>query len=217
MILNVYKPAGWTSADVVRKVKRLTGEKKVGHGGTLDPFAEGVLIIGTAKDTKKLTSVTASDKTYEALLKLGEETDTLDVTGAIVKTKEIPPLKKKIIEDVFTGFKGDILQTPPAYSAKKINGVRSYKIARQGKAVIHQPVQVHIYSLKLLDFDSKSICFSVTCSKGTYVRVLGSDIAQALNTLGYLKNLIRTSIGQYSQMQSKQISELEKEWKYISV
>ena len=145
MILNVYKPAGWTSADVVRKVKRLTGEKKVGHGGTLDPFAEGVLIIGTAKDTKKLTSVTASDKTYEALLKLGEETDTLDVTGAIVKTKEIPPLKKKIIEDVFTGFKGDILQTPPAYSAKKINGVRSYKIARQGKAVIHQPVQVHIY------------------------------------------------------------------------
>ena len=216
MILNVYKPVGWTSADVVRKVKRLIGERKVGHGGTLDPFAEGVLIIGTNKDTKKLTSVTASDKTYEAVLQLGEETDTLDVTGTVVKNKGFPLLNKKIIEYVFTGFKGDIFQIPPAFSAKKINGVRSYKIARQGKTVDHQPIPVHIYSLNLLDFDHQSICFSVTCSKGTYVRVLGSDISKALNTVGYLKNLIRTSIGIYSLTGTKQISELEKEWKHTS-
>lgn len=217
MILNVNKPAGWTSADVVRKVKRLTGEKKVGHGGTLDPFAEGVLIIGTGKDTKKLTSVSASDKTYEAVLQLGEETDTLDVTGTIVKKKKIPRLSRKIIEDVLTKFEGDILQTPPAYSAKKINGVRSYKIARQGKPVVHKSVLIHIYSLKLLDFDPQSICFSVTCSKGTYVRVLGSDIAHALDTVGFLKKLIRKSSGTYSLNDSKQISELEKEWKPILV
>ena len=217
MILNVYKPVGWTSADVVRKVKWLTGESKVGHGGTLDPFAEGVLIIGTNRDTKMLTSVTASDKTYEAVLQLGEETDTLDVTGTVVKKKRVPRLSKKIIEEVFTKFKGDILQIPPAYSAKKINGVRSYKIARQGKVIVHQPITVHIYSLKLLDFDFQSICFSVTCSKGTYIRVLGSEIAKALNTVGYLNKLIRTSIGAYSLVDSKSISELEKEWKHISV
>ena len=136
MILNVNKPIGWTSADVVRKVKRLTGGRKVGHGGTLDPFAEGVLIIGTDKDTKMLTSVTSSNKTYKAVLQLGKETDTLDVTGTVVEIKRVPQLTKKKIIDVFTNFKGDLLQTPPAYSAKKVNGVRSYKIARQGKVML---------------------------------------------------------------------------------
>ena len=217
MILNVNKPIGWTSADVVRKVKRLTGGRKVGHGGTLDPFAEGVLIIGTDKDTKMLTSVTSSNKTYKAVLQLGAETDTLDVTGTVVKTKYIPQLSKKNIVEVFTNFTGDLLQTPPAYSAKKVNGVRSYKIARQGKVIIHQPVTVHIYSLELLDFDPNSVCFSVTCSKGTYIRVLGSEIAKALHTVGYLKELIRTSVGAYSLVGSKSISELEKEWKHILV
>ena len=217
MILNVNKPIGWTSADVVRKVKRLTGGRKVGHGGTLDPFAEGVLIIGTDKDTKMLTSVTSSNKTYKAVLQLGKETDTLDVTGTVVKIKRVPQLSKKIFLDVFTNFKGDLLQTPPAYSAKKVNGVRSYKIARQGKVIIHKPVRVHIYSLELLNFDSKSVCFSVTCSKGTYIRVLGSEIAKALNTVGYLKELIRTSVGTFSLIGSKSISELEKEWKDILV
>ena len=217
MILNVNKPIGWTSADVVRKVKRLTGGRKVGHGGTLDPFAEGVLIIGTDKDTKMLTSVTSSNKTYKAVLQLGKETDTLDVTGTVVEIKRVPQLTKKKIIDVFTNFKGDLLQTPPAYSAKKVNGVRSYKIARQGKVIVHKPVTVHIYSLELLNFDSKSVCFSVTCSKGTYIRVLGSEIAKALNTVGYLKKLIRTSIGAYSLVGSKSISELEKEWSHISV
>ena len=217
MILNINKPVGWTSADVVRKVKRLTGGRKVGHGGTLDPFAEGVLIIGTDKDTKMLTSVTSSNKAYKAVLQLGEETDTLDVTGTVVKTKYIPQLSKKNIVEVFTNFTGDLLQTPPAYSAKKVNGVRSYKIARQGKVIIHQPVTVHIYSLELLDFDSNSVCFSVTCSKGTYIRVLGSEIAKALHTVGYLKELIRTSVGAYSLVGSKSISELEKEWKHILV
>ena len=217
MILNVNKPVGWTSADVVRKVKRLTGERKVGHGGTLDPFAEGVLIIGTDKDTKMLTSVTASNKEYKAVLQLGAETDTLDVTGTVVEIKRVPQLTKKKIIDVFTNFKGDLLQTPPAYSAKKVNGVRSYKIARQGKVIVHKPVTVHIYSLELLNFDSKSVCFSVTCSKGTYIRVLGSEIAKALNTVGYLKELIRTSVGDFSLIGSKSISDLEKEWKDILV
>ena len=217
MILNVNKPVGWTSADVVRKVKSLTGERKVGHGGTLDPFAEGVLIIGTDKDTKTLTSVTALNKTYKAVLQLGIETDTLDVTGTVVKTKRIPQLNKKIIEKVFSKFEGDILQTPPAYSAKKINGVRSYKIARQGKVIVHQPVKVHIYSINLLNFDSQSICFCVRCSKGTYIRVLGSEIAKTLNTVGHLKKLIRTSIGAYFLVDSKSIHDLEKEWKLISI
>jgi tRNA pseudouridine55 synthase len=217
MILNVNKPIGWTSADVVRKVKRLTGGRKVGHGGTLDPFAEGVLIIGIDKDTKMLTSVTSSNKTYKAVLQLGAETDTLDVTGTVVKTKRIPQLSKKKIVEVFSNYTGELLQTPPAYSAKKVNGVRSYKIARQGKVIVHKPVTVHIYSLELLNFDPRSVCFSVTCSKGTYIRVLGSEIAKSLNTVGYLKELIRTSVGAYSLDGSKTISELEKEWKHISI
>ena len=135
----------------------------------------------------------------------------------LLRQNGFPSYLKKKIEEVFTDFEGDILQTPPAYSAKKINGVRSYKIARQGKVIVHQPITVHIYSLKLLDFDFQSICFSVTCSKGTYIRVLGSEIAKALDTVGYLNKLIRTSIGAYSLVDSKSISELEKEWKHISV
>jgi tRNA pseudouridine55 synthase len=216
MILNVYKPVGWTSADVVRKVKKFTKEKKVGHGGTLDPFAEGVLIVGTNKDTKNLTSITAMSKTYEGKIQLGVETDTLDVTGTVVNKVPIPQLNKTKINRVFLDFIGDSLQIPPAFSAKKINGVRSYKMARQGKRVTHKPVPIHIFSLNLLTFNRESIHFSVKCSKGTYVRVLAKDIAKKLGTVGHLKTLIRTAIGAYSHRESRHISELEKSWKPIS-
>lgn len=217
MILNVYKPQGWTSTDVVRKIKYISGSKKVGHGGTLDPFAEGVLIIGTNKDTKTLTSITAMDKSYEAVLVLGASTDTLDHTGKIVEKKSIPSLNKNDITNVFRKLIGTTIQTPPLYSAKKVNGVRSYKLARQGKKVVHKPVPIHINSLELLDFDKDTIRFSVSCSKGTYIRVLGSDIAKSLNTAGYLKELIRTAIGEFSSKQSKHISELESKWKSIEI
>tara|TARA_B100000029_G_scaffold404207_1_gene404194 strand:+ start:658 stop:1311 length:654 start_codon:yes stop_codon:yes gene_type:complete len=215
MILNVYKPRGWTSTDVVRKIKYISGSKKVGHGGTLDPFAEGVLIIGTNKDTKTLTSITAMDKSYEAELILGASTDTLDHTGKIIEKKSIPSLTKNDIKNVFKKMIGNSIQTPPLFSAKKVNGVRSYKLARQGKKVIHKPVKIHINSLDLLDFDKDTIRFSVSCSKGTYIRVLGSDIAKMLNTAGYLKKLIRTAIGEFCFKQSKHIAELENKWKYI--
>jgi len=216
MILNVYKPVGWTSADVVRKVKKFTKEKKVGHGGTLDPFAEGVLIVGTNKDTKNLTSITSMSKTYEGEIQLGVETDTLDVTGTIVNKAPIPQLHKANINRIFSEFIGDSTQIPPAFSAKKINGVRSYTLARAGKKVNHKPVPIHIFSLDLLTFKRESIHFSVKCSKGTYVRVLAKDIATKLGTVGHLKTLIRTSIGTYSHRDSRHISELEKLWKPIT-
>ncbi len=216
MILNIYKPVGWTSADVVRKVKKITQEKKVGHGGTLDPFAEGVLIIGSNKDTKKLTTISSMKKSYEASLQLGCETDTQDVTGNIIIRKKIPDFNEIDIKNVFNKFLGQSTQVPPAFSAKKINGVRSYKLARQGKKIEHRSISITIYSLELLYFDKHSIQFFVESSKGTYIRVLGQDIARSLNTAGYLKTLKRTSVGDYSYESSKQISELESEWKHIS-
>ncbi len=119
MIINIYKPVGWTSFDVVKKIRGITGEKKVGHGGTLDPFAEGVLIIGTGKDTKKLTDISSNNKSYIATLTLGEETNTMDTEGEIVVQSDIPKLSADIINNVLNDFLGKQQQIPPMFSAKK--------------------------------------------------------------------------------------------------
>lgn len=214
MILNVYKPAGWTSFDVVKKIRSLIREKKVGHGGTLDPFAEGVLIVGTGKDTKQLGNISGSDKTYEATVKLGETTDTLDPEGNIITEKSIPSLSDSHILKVFNSFTGKQEQIPPMYSAKKKNGVRLYKLARKNQVVDRDPVPVTIHSLELIDRNQERITFRVTCSKGTYIRVLGQDIAQALGTVGYLTYLKRLSVGNYSVENSLSLDELQKQWTY---
>ncbi|MBT3479240.1 MAG: tRNA pseudouridine(55) synthase TruB [Candidatus Marinimicrobia bacterium] len=212
MIYNINKPVGWTSFDVVKKVRGITREKKVGHGGTLDPFAEGVLIVGTNKDTKRLSEFSGSIKSYRAVLKLGEATDTLDLDGTIIETKAVPTIEKAMVESILNSFIGDYEHVPPMYSAKKVNGVRLYKLARKNQTVVRQPVVVKIYDLSLNLIDGNHIDFSVSCSKGTYVRVLGEDIAQALNTVGHLIELKRTSVGEYDIKESVELKEFETEW-----
>tara|TARA_Y100000748_G_scaffold304163_1_gene312189 strand:- start:4525 stop:5166 length:642 start_codon:yes stop_codon:yes gene_type:complete len=213
MILNIYKPIGLTSFGVVKAVKKITKEKKVGHGGTLDPFAEGVLIIGTGKDTKKLSEITNLDKSYVALLNLGSETDTLDIEGQIIETARIPVITEKIIEETLKSFEGFSMQIPPMYSAKRINGKRLYKLARKNITVKREPAKIHIHEIKILDYSLDQISFKVTCTKGTYIRVLGSDIAKKLGTLGYLEALKRTSIGNYSVDDSTTIDNFRLSWK----
>jgi len=217
MLLNIYKPVGWTSFDVVKKIRGITKKKKVGHAGTLDPFAEGILIIGTGVDTKKLAALSSQDKSYIATLDLGSETDTLDVEGKIINSKKVPHLSIVEIRKVLSGFLGKQMQIPPMYSAKKINGTRLYQLARENIEIKRNSIEIEIKNIDLIDYVTPKVKFKVTCSKGTYIRVLGSDIAKKLGTVGYLSKLIRTSVGDYPISESIKIDQFEKEWKNISV
>lgn len=208
MIININKPAGWTSFDVVKKVRGIIKEKKVGHAGTLDPFAEGVLVLGTGPDTKKLTDITTANKSYRAELTLGKATDTQDRDGRISAEKLVPELTKETIVAVLASFNGPQEQIPPMYSAKHVNGQRLYKLARKNKTVERVPVKISIDQISLLDYTEPVISFNVTCSKGTYVRVLGADIAAKLGTVGHLTALIRTSVGSYHIADATTIEEL---------
>lgn len=217
MILNLNKPIGWTSFDVVKKIRGIVKEKKVGHGGTLDPFAEGVLILGTSKDTKNLTAITQMDKEYETVIKIGETTGTLDTESEVTLRKDIPVLNRTLIKDILESFLGKTLQTPPMFSAKKVNGKRLYTLARKNIVIERDPVEINIKKISLLSFTKDSISISVTCSKGTYIRVLGKDIAERLNTVGYLTSLTRTRVGSYLIKDSLSIEQLEDKWKSLIV
>lgn len=216
MIINIYKPVGWTSFDVVKKIRGIIREKKVGHGGTLDPFAEGVLIIGTGKDTKKLTAISSDYKSYIATLALGEETDTMDIEGKIIKKSYIPKLTIDIINNVLNSFLGKQKQIPPMFSAKKIGGKKLYELARKNIEIEREPKAIEIKEIDLVDFVDNKIIFQVTSSKGTYIRVLGSDIAKALGTVGHLTKLVRQSVGKFVVEEAIQIEEFEEQWKNIS-
>ena len=213
MILNINKPIGWTSFDVVKKIRFITKEKKVGHGGTLDPFAEGVLIIATGKDTKQLTEVTGTDKSYIATIRLGEITNTLDTEGVVTEKKDVPSLNDDKIVKVLHTFLGETKQIPPMFSAKKIGGKKLYELARNNIEVEREPVLINVKQITLLSFDTENISFSVTSSKGTYIRVLGKDIAEKLGTVGYLISLKRTKVGTFSIVESMSIDKFEEKWK----
>ena len=215
MIYNINKPIGWTSFDVVKKIRNITKLKKVGHGGTLDPFADGVLIIGVGKGTKMLTDIVNEDKSYNATLLLGEETDSLDNEGEIVKRKSVPKLNEDLVIKILNSFLGRYIQKPPMFSAKKVNGVRLYKLARKKIEVERDDQNCTIYDISLKGIESNVIEFAVTCSKGTYIRVLGSDIAKKIGTVGYLTKLTRTSIGEHSLSKSLTIKNFESKWKSI--
>ena len=213
MIYNINKPIGWTSFDVVKKIRNITKLKKVGHGGTLDPFADGVLIIGVGKGTKLLTDIVNEKKSYNATLFLGEETDSLDNEGEIVKRKSVPKLNEDLVIKILNSFLGRYIQKPPMFSAKKVNGVRLYKLARKKIEVERDDQNCTIYDISLRGIENNIIEFAVTCSKGTYIRVLGSDIAKKIGTVGYLTKLTRTSIGKHSLSKSLTIKNFESKWK----
>ena len=210
MILLIDKPKGMTSADVVAIVKR-TLHEKVGHGGTLDPNATGLLIVGTGVDTKKLGEITKNtNKTYEAEIFLGENRTTDDIEGEkIVRCYDtkIPDLEE--IKEVLPSFEGEQMQTPPQYSAIKTKGKKAYDLARRGNKVILTPRKVNIYSIKLVEF--KYPVLKVTCevSSGTYIRALARDIGEKLGTGAYLANLRRTKVGEYQVEKAISLQEVQ--------
>ena len=217
MIINIDKPVDWTSFDVVKKIRNVTKHKKVGHGGTLDPFATGVLIIGTEKDTKQLSSITNFDKEYIAELKLGEATNTLDTEGELVEESPVPTIDEGLLNNVLKSFLGKQKQIPPMFSAKKKNGTRLYKLARKNIEVEREKNDIMINSIYINDFSEDKINFSVNCSKGTYIRVLGADIAKKIGTVGYLINLRRTKVGDFDVTESLTLEKFISSWKSITV
>ena len=195
IVIPMWKPLEWTSFDVVKTIRNQIKPAKVGHAGTLDPFAEGILILCTGKKTKTIESFMNKEKEYIGTIALGSETDTLDVTGKVIKRAQIPKLKEHSILDVLSDYTGDILQRSPMYSALKYKGQRLYKLARKGITVPISKRMVSIYDIQLLDFTIDSIQIKVQCGRGTYIRSLARDIALSLGTVGHLKCLKRTRIG----------------------
>jgi len=198
-VIFIDKPAGMTSFDVIRRLRVVTEIRKIGHAGTLDPFATGLLIICISRQaTRCIDEFTQLDKTYTAILKLGEKTDTADIEGKIIEIKDVPDTVEQNIDDVFSLFLGEIDQVPPQFSAIKKDGVRLYKTARKGIQVEIEPRKVFIHTLSFLNYQEPYLEFSSTVSKGTYIRSLGEDIAAKLGTVGHLTELRRDAIGPFS-------------------
>ncbi len=206
-ILYLDKPEGYTSRDVDSIIKRKFGEKKVGHLGTLDPFATGLLILGLGEATKVLSLIEDEEKEYAASLFLGEATDTEDKTGVITEVKEVPELSSEQIQSVLNSFLGKSFQKPNPYSARHINGVRAYQLARSGIDVTLPQKEIEVIRIRLLSYQDHIITFSVTVSKGTYIRALGRDIALKLETVGHLSALRRVRVGSISVNQATTLDE----------
>lgn len=215
-ILLVDKPAGYTSFKVVHKIKRHFNLTKVGHGGTLDPFATGLLVILIGKATKISATFLNDAKCYEGELVLGKETDTYDIKGKVVKEILIEKLDEEKVKKVFAGFQGAIYQKPPQYSAIKIGGRKAYKVARKGGYLDIPERQVNIYSLETVqikqNFPFPSVVFKAKVSKGTYIRSLAHDIGQELKTGAYLSSLTRTASGEYQLKEANPLKNILK-WK----
>ena len=210
-VIPVWKPVDWTSFDVVKKIRTYIKPAKVGHAGTLDPFAEGVLMLCTGNLTKKVEYFMDKEKEYIADIRLGEETDTLDLTGKIVKRSSIPELTEEKILQVVNQFIGKIKQEPPMFSALKVNGQPLYKSARKGINIPRKKRLVRIYDINLISFNENTIRLMVTCGRGTYIRSLAKDIAEQLDTVGHLVSLKRTRIGEYEEKNCIAINEFP-EW-----
>lgn len=210
-IYLIDKRVGWTSHDVVGKSKRLLNTKKVGHCGTLDPFATGLLVVFSNHATKLARFIEAEDKTYIATLKLGERTASGDTEGSVIETKEVPSLNEEIINNILASFIGKQSQLPPMYSALKVDGRRLYEYARENVEVERKAREIEIFDIKLLSYKENILEFEVSCSKGTYIRVLGEDIASRLNTVGHLIALRRTRIGAYKIEDAIDVEEVSKE------
>ena len=218
-IFNIYKPAGPTSHDIINQVRKMSGEKRVGHAGTLDPFAEGVLIVAVGREyTKKLGQFLKQDKTYRATVRLGAESDTFDLTGKVSRvsltTSCLPKLQtrgypnlgslitKKNVTSVLNKFIGEIEQIPPSFSAIKIKGKKAYELARKGIVPNLKPRKVKIYSIKILKYKWPYLEIETKVSSGTYIRSLAHDLGQTLKIGGYLEKLVRIKTGSFNLQKS---------------
>ena len=195
-IVIVDKPQGWTSQDVTARLRRVYATRRIGHGGTLDPMATGVLPVFVGRATRGVEFFEHAEKTYDTVLLLGRTTDTQDVTGATLAEKAVH-LSPADIDRVLPRFRGDILQVPPMYSALKVNGKKLYELARKGQEVERQPRPITVFELTNLGFDGTRLSLRVRCSKGTYIRTLCQDIGDALGCGGCMEALRRVRAGEY--------------------
>ena len=206
-IVIVDKPQGWTSQDVTARLRRVFATRRIGHGGTLDPMATGVLPVFVGRATRGVEFFEHAEKVYETLLRPGITTDTEDITGTVLSRQEVS-LTQQQVEDVLPKFRGEILQIPPMYSAIKVNGRKLYELARKGREVPREPRPVTIHELTFLGFENGAVRLRVHCSKGTYIRTLCKDIGQALGCGGCMEALRRVSAGEYTAEDAVPLQEL---------
>lgn len=210
-IIVINKPSGYTSHDIVSKIRKKLNIKKVGHTGTLDPLATGVLPILLGTGTKLSQYLINHDKEYIATIKLGVKTDTGDIEGQVIEEKQVPEISKESANDVLKSFLGPQKQVPPMYSAIKVNGKKLYEYARQGEKIEIEPRSIEIYSIELLELGQEQMKIKVACSKGTYIRTLCEDIAEKLETVGTMSALQRTKVGEFDLEKAITVEELENE------
>ncbi|TDT69195.1 tRNA pseudouridine synthase B [Hypnocyclicus thermotrophus] len=208
-IININKPKGITSFDVIRKLRKILKERRIGHTGTLDPLAEGVLVICVGKVTKLASLIEAKSKTYIAEFEFGYKTDTYDVTGNIIEKTENFIISKEKLINILKKFEGEIKQIPPMYSAIKVDGKKLYELAREGKEIERKARKIKIDYIKLLEFDAKKAKIECKVSKGTYIRSLIYDIGEELECFATMTSLIRTKVGKYNIKNSFTIEEIE--------
>ena len=206
-IVIVDKPAGWTSQDVTARLRRVFGTRRIGHGGTLDPMATGVLPVFVGRATRGVEFFEHADKTYEAVLRLGTVTDTQDSTGTVLEKRPVTVTEAEF-RDILPKFTGKIAQIPPMYSAIKVDGKKLYELARAGKEIERKPREITIFSLDLLEFTGETAKIRVHCSKGTYIRTLCHDIGAALGCGGCMEALRRTAAGEYTLADSVELDTL---------
>ena len=206
-IVIIDKPQGWTSQDVVSKLRGKLHTKRIGHGGTLDPMATGVLPVFVGRATRGVEFFEHAEKTYETVLRLGLLTDTEDTSGTVLEERSVAVTEEQL-EAALAQFRGEILQVPPMYSALKVNGQKLYDLARKGKEVERQPRPITIHELELLGFDGRDAKLRVRCSKGTYIRTLCKDIGLALGCGGCMAELRRTAAGAYTEAEAVKLETL---------
>mgnify|MGYP000009501251 FL=1 len=209
-ILNIYKEKGYTSHDVVARLRGIFGQKKIGHTGTLDPDAEGVLPVCLGRATKLCDLLTDKDKTYEAVLLLGKETDTQDITGTVLKECDPSEITEETAKKCIESFIGEYDQIPPMYSALKVNGKKLYELAREGKVVERKSRKVQIYDIRIKEMKLPRIRMEVSCSKGTYIRTLCNDVGEVLGVGGCMESLLRTKVSRFELKDSMKLADIEK-------
>lgn len=208
-IINIHKEKGYTSHDVVAKLRGIVGQKKIGHTGTLDPDATGVLPVCLGKATKLCDMLTDKNKTYETVMLLGQVTDTQDVSGSVLETHSADDITELEVRTAISGFIGDIMQIPPMYSALKVNGKKLYELAREGIEVERKARPITIFDIEVLEVELPRVKMRVNCSKGTYIRTLCHDIGQALGCGACMEVLVRTQVSRFELAESVTLKQVE--------
>lgn len=207
-VINVYKEKGYTSHDVVAKLRRILHQKKIGHTGTLDPDAEGVLPVCLGRGTKLCDVLADHDKEYETVLLLGTVTDTQDITGTVIRTGQVNVTEDEVRECI-RSFQGEQMQVPPMYSALKVGGKKLYEMAREGIEIERKPRPVHFYNIEVIEMELPRVKIRVHCSKGTYIRTLCHDIGEKLGCGGCMEKLLRTRVERFELLGARKLSQIQ--------